>query len=217
MNYRTQSSNRKIKGASLIEVLVAVFIFSVGMLGIAALTSAAVKYQTGNVVRGAVAASIGDITDRIRGNIVNANGFTPPAVGTTTTVISTGYNYTATYASQQSGTITFPTTPDCRSQACTPAEMTSFDISNWRSDVRRNLPGGAVLLQGGIANGFDITVMWFDKDYVRGDDSAFTDTPEATRVCSAADSADSANARFCCPAVAQAPVGVRCYTTKVLP
>jgi type IV pilus assembly protein PilV len=212
-----RSSKKKAKGAGLIEVLVAIFIFSVGMLGIAALTSAAVKYQTGNVVRGAVAASIGDITDRIRGNLTDASGFSPPGVGTTTTSVSAGYNYTATYTAQQSATIAFPTSPDCGAAVCTPAEMTNYDIANWRRDIRQKLPGGAALLQGNVANGFDVTVMWFDKDYVRGDDSAFTDTPEATRVCDASDSPNSSNARFCCPAAAQAPVGVRCYTAKVVP
>jgi type IV pilus assembly protein PilV len=206
------------QGASLIEVLVAIFIFSIGMLGIAALSSAAIRYQTGNVARSAVAASINDFADRMRSNIDAANGYTPaPTVPGVTPTASTGYVYTATYASQVGGTITFPTAPNCGAASCTPAELSAYDTAAWRLSLRNNLPGGAGLVSGDVLTGFDITVMWYDKEFVASDDEAFTDTPEPSRVCTAADSATSGAARFCCPAAASAPAGVRCYTTKVFP
>jgi type IV pilus assembly protein PilV len=215
---QTQSFSSSQRGAGLIEVLVAILIFSIGMLGVAALTSAAIRYQTGNVARGAVAASINDYADRLRGNLDAANGYTPvatsPAVSPTT---GTGYVYTVTYTTQQSATIAFPTSPNCATTTCTPAELANYDLSAWRLALRSNLPSGAGYISGDIRSGFDVTVMWLDKDYTASNDSEFTDVPEASRVCSAADSANSAAARFCCPQDAQAAAGVRCYTTKILP
>jgi type IV pilus assembly protein PilV len=206
------------RGASLIEVLVAILIFSIGMLGIAALTSAAVRYQSGNVARGAIAASINDYADRLRGNIDAANGYPAKATSSTAAAITgTGYIYTATYTAQQSGTITFPTSPNCATTVCTPAELSNYDIAAWRIALRNNLPGGAGFVSGDVRNGFDVTVMWFDKDFTASDDSAFTDTPESSRVCTAADVANSAASRFCCPQGASTISGVRCYTTKILP
>ncbi len=205
-------------GASLIEVLVAILIFSIGMLGIAALTAAAVRYQTGNVARGAVAAGISDISDRIRGNIYGASGFSPPsAAGTTTVVVSTGYSYTATYSSQQAGTITFPTSPDCSGSNCTFSELSNYDMAAWRKDLRERLPGGAGWISGDIRSGFDVTIMWFDKNYVASEDANFLDTLSPSRVCLAADDPKTAASRFCCPEAALAPDGVRCYSTKVYP
>lgn len=207
----------RTQGASLIEVLVAIFIFSLGMLGIAALTSAAIRYQIGNVARTAVAASVSDIGDRIRSNITAANGYTPPSSPMITPTMSTGYNYTATYVAQQASTITFPTSPNCGATTCTFQELSQYDLAAWRSNLRTNFPGGAGLLSGDINSGFDVTVMWFDKDYARSNDDAFTDSLEQTRTCEAADLSSSSKARFCCPEVADAPVGVRCYTTKLFP
>jgi type IV pilus assembly protein PilV len=205
-------------GASLIEVLVAIFIFSIGMLGIAALTSAAVRYQTGNVARGAVAASINDYSDRLRGNLDAANGYTPEAVSASVApVTGTSYVYAATYAAQRTATIAFPTSPDCATAKCTPAEMAAYDLAAWRLALRANLPGGAGFVSGTIRSGFDVTVMWFDKDLAASDDSSFIDTPESSRTCNASDAAASAAARFCCPQAASAPAGVRCYTAKIVP
>jgi type IV pilus assembly protein PilV len=205
-------------GASLIEVLVAILIFSIGMLGVAALTNAAIRYQSGNVARGAVAASIQDYADRLRGNLDDANGFSAnPTSSTASSVTGTGYVYVDTYSTQKSGSIAFPTSPNCALTKCTPAELSNYDLSAWRIALRDNLPGGAGFVTGDVRNGFDVTVMWFDKDLTSSNDSAFTDAPEASRTCNAADSPNSAAARFCCPQAAGAVAGVRCYTTKILP
>jgi type IV pilus assembly protein PilV len=217
-HYSRQNFSSNQQGSSLIEVLVAILIFSIGMLGVAALSSAAIRYQTGNVARGAVAASINDYADRLRGNLDGANGFTPmPTSSTASPVTGTGYVFTDSYSAQQSSTIAFPTSPNCAIAICTPAELANYDLSAWRLALRNNLPNGAGYVSGDIRNGFDVTVMWLDTTFTASNDSDFTDIPEASRVCNAADSADSAAARFCCPQAAGAAPGVRCYTTKILP
>jgi type IV pilus assembly protein PilV len=56
--------------------------------------------------------------------------------------------------------------------------------------------------------------MWFDKSAVNADDSL----QHANQSCStAAGDQTLAKTRFCCPADAHAPDGVRCYTAKVIP
>jgi type IV pilus assembly protein PilV len=208
-----QFSNPKQSGASLIEVLVAILIFSIGMLGIAALSSAAIRYQTGNVARSAIASSINDYADRLRGNLYGANGYSAPSAAAP----STGYVYTATYTTQQSGTITFPTTPNCASTTCSLSELSNYDITAWRQSLRNNLPGGAGYVVGDYTTGFDVTVMWYDKEFAVSNDNAFTDNPDNSRQCRPSDSPASAAARFCCPENAEVIPGVRCYTTKIFP
>jgi type IV pilus assembly protein PilV len=206
---------RKAFGATLIETMVAIIVFTFGMLGIAALMSSAIKYQIGNSARMGVASNISDLAERIRSNVAGSNGFAIRASGTTSFTISSGYSYTATYADQLSATPTYAI--DCLTTTCTNSERAQYDLVQWRVSLRNSLPGGAGLIAGDLKNGFDATVMWFDKTAVRGDDSAFTDTLESNRVCLAADDPTSAAARFCCPSAAQAPAGVRCYNAKVIP
>ncbi|MDM0115278.1 type IV pilus modification protein PilV [Variovorax sp. J22R133] len=196
-------------GATLIEALVALLIFSIGMVGIAGLMSSAIKYQTGNEARFNVSAALNDLSERLRVNVAGANGFAAVVGGVTTK--ATGYQLSSTYTAQVSAVPSTPTV-DCASASCTPAQMADYDIAHWKNLLRATLPGGAGYIVGDVVKGFDVSVMWADKSAVDA-----SDTLIAARSCNAADSDTSGKARFCCPSDAEVPDGVRCYTARIVP
>jgi type IV pilus assembly protein PilV len=197
-------------GATLIETLVALLIFAIGMVGIAGLMASAVKYQTGNEARLHVAAAVNDLAERIRVNAAGANGYNAVVGGTVVT--GTGYQLTQTYAAQIGATAaTYD--PDCSTAVCTPAQLAAYDQAQWQNLLRATLPGGAGFITGNVINGFDVSVMWFDKSVVDGNGDLVSTISCSNTI---ADQ-DKAEARFCCPSQASVPAGVRCYTAKVIP
>lgn len=202
--------HRQQVGATLIETLVALLIFAIGMVGIAGLMASAVKYQTGNEARLNVAAAVNDLAERIRVNAAGANGYNAVVGGTVVT--GAGYQLTQTYAAQTSANAaTYD--PDCATAACTPAQLAAYDLAKWQNLLRATLPGGAGYITGNVISGFDVSVMWFDKSAVDGSGEPL---PNISCSNQAADQ-NKADARFCCPGGAGAPAGVRCYTAKVIP
>lgn len=196
------------KGISLIEVLVSIIILSIGLLGIAGLQAAVLKYQIGTQSRAALAGLFSDIADRIRINSdVAGNNFI------------TGVNETSQYAlaanwsNQQADALTTPN-PDCISTSCTTAERASYDMIAWRQLIRTNIPQGAALISGNRSAGFNVTLMWFDKEFTdKGNaaDSVLVSAPTCTG------NESGIAQQQCCPAVVAAPAGVRCARFSFIP
>src|SRR5262245_19238595 len=69
---RSQAVKGNAKGVSLIEVLVAVLILSIGMLGIAGLQARALKYSQSSYERSAAVIQAQSITDSMRANAAEA-------------------------------------------------------------------------------------------------------------------------------------------------
>jgi type IV pilus assembly protein PilV len=105
------------RGVSLIEVLVAVLIFSVGLVGMAALLLMSTRSNQAAYLRTQVAFLANNMADRMRAN---------PAG-----VWANDYN------------VTFPSTASqtCDSTtACTPAQLANHDIQTWNSQLSTFLP-----------------------------------------------------------------------------
>lgn len=197
-------------GATLIEALVAILIFAIGMVGIAALMSTAIKYQTGNEARFNVSAALNDLSERIRVNAPGANGYTGIVNGVAAT--GTGYQLTETYATQTAAVVA-TYSPDCSTAACTPTQLAAYDLAKWRNLLRATLPSGAGYITGNVTDGFNVSVMWFDKSAIDANGAL----QDGVACSNAASDKTSGKARFCCPSDASAPAGVRCYTAKVIP
>jgi type IV pilus assembly protein PilV len=218
------AANSGQSGLTLIETLISILVFSIAMLGIAALQAAATRAQSGVWARGAVSVLVSDLSERMRANLDGINGVSVTTVGGTgsTSLLATGYEYVDTFAAQQ---VAIPAPAvDCNAAgaACTPAQRADFDMLIWRNLVRRSLPNGAVMVGGTALTGMDVTIMWLDKDFTarnttNADDVALDDL-STTNTCPAAGAAASeAQRRFCCPTSAAVPAGVRCYNTVILP
>lgn len=99
----------------MIEVLVALAILSVGLLGTAALQIQSKRANLGSVERTLASMLVNDMFERMRSN--------PEMFGA----------YRANLDSSQQVGMTGGTepTPDCRSNACSPAELARHDVWEW--------------------------------------------------------------------------------------
>lgn len=195
-------------GVTLIEVLIAVLVLSIGLLGIAGLQAATVRYKINTWSRVAVSDLVADIADRIRANS-NAAGTSFGEV----TAVASSYTLSSSWSDQQAATLSLPS-PNCNSATCTAAERAAFDMVEWRTKVREKIPQGGALISGTKLSGFNITFMWFDKTYTdkeKASDSALL----TSTTCDGTE--DGVTRQTCCPSEASAPAGVRCISFQVIP
>ncbi|HNQ03958.1 MAG TPA: type IV pilus modification protein PilV [Thiobacillaceae bacterium] len=119
-------------GFSLLEILVAIVIVSLGLLGLAGLQAASLRNNQLAYYRGIAAQQVYDMADRIRANQAGA----------------TAGNYDNLSA-------TIPTDPGCFQTGCSVANMAVTDHSQWNTGNSRLLPGGVgtvTCVQGPGAN-----------------------------------------------------------------
>jgi len=198
MHPTSSSHFRRQGGTTLIEVMVAILVLSIALLGIAGLTSASMRYSQGSWARASVASALTDLADRVRTN---------PAATATAYLQATD-----NYAAQQATSYALPSATDCSSATCTPADMAAYQLEQWRLSVKRNLPSSAIWVSGSRATGYQATVMWFDKSFVKADGT----TLDASATC-ASSITNAIAQRNCCPSGAAAPDGVRCTNMTIVP
>jgi type IV pilus assembly protein PilV len=128
----TQSPERGSAGFTLIEVLIAVVVLSIGLLGLAGLQTTGLRNNQDAYARTQATTLANDMADRIRSNIA---GFT-----------AGNYDNTATL------------TANCETNTgCNPQQMAQNDTARWNQALAA-LPSG----QGGVAtNGGIVTVTVF--------------------------------------------------------
>ena len=190
------SVRQQQKGATLIEALVSILVLSLGLLGMAGLQLNALSFQKSSWSTHRIAELTGDIGERIRANPTGAT--------------DGNYTYTATYSTAKTATITSNL---CRTSVadCTTAQIANDDLSSWLLKAQNALPGGAARLEGDAINGFVVTALYADKEFI----NAATGVPQASTVCSSA--LTGIAWRNCCPSAAAVPDGVRCFRTNIIP
>lgn len=183
-------------GATLIEALVSILILSLGLLGMAALQLNSLSFQKSSAATHRIAELTGDISEKIRANPTAAK--------------DGDYVFTATYTSAKTATMT---NNACRTSAadCSTDKIANDDIRAWLVKSQTALPGGAPRLEGDVNSGFNITLMYQDKDFV----NIATGAPQNSLPCTSATSGVAW--RNCCPVAAAVPSGVRCYRTNLIP
>lgn len=127
---------QRVRGFTLVEVLIALVIMSVGMLGIAGLYVQSMQAGRTSLFRHHAVTLAGDIADRIRAN--------PRAVG--------AYALAGANNNCVAGGIN-----------CTPAQMAANDIFLWDQQATDTLPGGVVNIvfnNGVVPPTYQITVSW---------------------------------------------------------
>lgn len=188
---------REQRGATLIEALVSILLFSLGLLGVAGLQVSALAFQKSSWSTNRVAEVTIDIAERLR---ANPDGVT---LGR--------YTYTANYNTASSATLP---TNNCRTSGaqCSGAQIADDDLSAMLAKAQATLPQGAIRLEGSLNNGYTATVMYLDKDFT---DPAANNALQASAVCTAASAGVAW--RNCCPAAANVPAGVRCSRLFIQP
>ena len=113
------------RGFTLLEVLIAVVILSIGLLGLAGLQAAGLRNNQHSYFRSQSVLLASDIADRMRANLPGVqNGSYDQAAGAAAT------------AKPACTTIT----------GCTSADMASNDLSEWNQDIATRLPAGEAIV-----------------------------------------------------------------------
>ena len=158
-SYATRSA---LCGASLIEVLVSIVIASIGLLALAGVNAASMRYTKMSQYRATATQLASDIGERMRANKA--------------AYVAGNYDFTTDFAGQSS-TATLPADPNddlCNRAdlSCTPAKIAAFDLAQWRILVRDQLPqGSAILKRDAAAEAMDVWVVWRDPAVADADDS----------------------------------------------
>ena len=155
---RTHARTVTNRGASLLEVLVAILILSFGMLSMAGLHAVAFKYGKMAQFRGVATQLASDLADRMRANVAGAT--------------AGGYAYTQAYDPNP----TQITPRQCGNPApCSAGEMATLDLDQVRATLQMALPGGGLFVQqdAAQANVYDIWILWLDPE-AHGNDANST-------------------------------------------
>ncbi len=137
-------------GTSLIEVLIAIIVMSIGLLGMAGLTASSSSYNKLGQIRSTAMLLVSDYTDRARANLTAFdNGLYAK---------TSAYAFSTTLAAQSGCT-------NASSAACNPSGMASLDQTQWSNLLLRKLPGGNAYVTTSFSSTtnerfMDIWVMW---------------------------------------------------------
>jgi type IV pilus assembly protein PilV len=126
-------------GFTLIEVLVAVVMLAIGLLGVASLQVMGQRTNDSAYLRSQAALQAYDMTDRMRANLMG--------------VRAGGYADISGPGSD----------PECIDTGCTPLELAQYDAFEWNATNQTVLPSGqgTVVFDAGTST-FAIDVSWDD-------------------------------------------------------
>jgi type IV pilus assembly protein PilV len=141
------------RGFSLVEVLVALLVLSIGLLGLAALQTTSLKYNTESYFRTQATYLAYDIIDRMRANALGVAGgnYDVPNSGVAATKMSM---------------------VDC-SGGCDPATLANYDLWQWYTRMGQVLPGSTIppanlaTITMGAGNSAVIEIKWMERDVLQ--------------------------------------------------
>jgi type IV pilus assembly protein PilV len=155
-----RASVRGSSGFSLIEVMVALIVLSVGLLGIARLQSLALsstQVASQRSLAAIEAASLAAAMHENRGYWVNSD----PA-GATITIQGTTFTYTT-----GAPLLSAAGSPNCTSIAtpCTPTQLAAYDLQGWATTLNKLLPNENSVISCGTVTPVSctITIFWSEN------------------------------------------------------
>lgn len=140
------------RGISLIEVLVALAIVAIGMLGLLGVQARALGLQTDAFHIGQAADLAAQFAERMRGNHL--------------AFVAGHYSLRFDAADPVPGPA-----PAC-APPCSSAQVATRDLVEWQAELRRRLPGAAgyVLPDAGSPRGVEISLAWPQPRFSGSDD-----------------------------------------------
>lgn len=149
------------RGSSLLEVMVALLLLSLGMLAMAGLHAVSIQNSKMSQFRTVAMQQAYDMADRMRANR-GAFDFDTPAN-------PTPYAYAVPYDPNRAA---LPV-PACPVGGCNAAQRAAVDVAQFLNGVRLALPGGSLFLtKDAAANIMNIWVLWTDPDTRDGNGEA---------------------------------------------
>jgi type IV pilus assembly protein PilV len=149
-----QSGNSRSRGFTLLEVLVALIVLSIGLLGLTGLQTAGLRNNHSAFMRSQAVAFAYDALDRMRGNRDQA-------------ILGPASAYNTNFTSSVS-------TINCASN-CTSLQVAQYDLAEWKDEVAR-LPTGQGQISIDADNKATVSVRWADN---RGGSTPLTISVEA--------------------------------------
>lgn len=145
---------QRMRGFTLLEVLVALVVLSIGVLGLAAMQASALSSTHGSQLESMVAIQARSLADAMTADPDYWNNNTP-----TFTVTGTPNNLTWT------GNPPTQTT-SCLNNACTtPSDMAGYDVQQWANQLLTQVPGATAKIAciGSAPIGCSINITWPEK------------------------------------------------------
>lgn len=154
-------SKRFEQGFSILEVLIAVVVIALGLLGIASLQAAAVSNTTATHAESVVATESYNLVARMRANKAFwKKELNDPATGITEiTVKKVGSSVEITGADVGSEV-------DCNTAVCTPRQMARRDLREWAQGIAGNLEFYQAVIKipaSGFPKYLDVDIQWASR------------------------------------------------------
>ncbi len=115
---KMQTQRAYQKGVGLIEVMIAVLVLGVGLLGILTLQNNALKLNQVSYYYSQASVMVSDITEKVRSNIASSNSYS----------LSFGETPTSNV--------------DCIATPCRSEQLAQWQLAQWRSRVAQMFPSG---------------------------------------------------------------------------
>ena len=155
------------RGFSLLEVLVALVIISIGALGIAAMQASALSNTHASQTESVVAIEARSLADAMQANpgYWKSGTFAPSVAVASSTLTDNGTLEPLSY--------------DCTSVVCTAQQMAAYDLKHWGTDLNTQVPGatGQITCQIGAPVICTIQVTWQPKTAVAVNQGTQSTTP----------------------------------------
>jgi len=164
MNKNQFQNRNKQSGFSLIEVLVALLVLSIGLLGLAALQTTSLQYNTDSYTRTQATLLAYDIIDRMRSN---ATGFTGGDYDVADETAAA--NVVSTYNGCKGSSCA------CATTTCDAATLATYDLGQWYDRMGQLLPESTsaaklakverdAVTTSPTYNRVTITIRWKERD-----------------------------------------------------
>ena len=150
-------SSPKTSGFTLIEVLIALFVLAIGLLGMATLMMASMQSSQGASQRSAATVAAYDLTERMRSNRDQAAVAASPYQGDPSAAVLPACFDSATKTSN-----------------CSAADTVALDLAQWSANLQNNLPGAEAFVQQINNSTFCLVIFW-DEPGVAETDSVLAE------------------------------------------
>ena len=144
----SQLTCRHQSGASLIEVLVAMLLMSIGVLAMTAMQAQAIQHSQTTEFRAQATLLAHDLADRMRANAAPHGDWS-------------AYDLTA---DAPPASLTGPSTACQGSVSCAFPDMAAADLAEWQQQLSRSLPHGRGHVRS-IGPLTDLWVIWDEPDH----------------------------------------------------
>jgi type IV pilus assembly protein PilV len=149
------------RGFSLVEIMVALIVLSVGLLGIARMQSLALSSTSVASQRSMAAIEAESLAGAMHAN----RGYWSLSGDPSAATILVSKSAVSVTAGAPLLNAAFGTAADCSAASCTPAQMAAYDLTKWATDLNGVLPANYTLVQCGNVTPVTcvITVTWAES------------------------------------------------------